>query len=132
MTVPRPRLGAAIAALAEEFARSPEWIEQHMGETNDLVEIRRILADGKDTVQPSARKIKTAGTSGIEFYNPRRPYKYWAGPNAKYHNYREALEALARQFDCTPEWIEHKMGDTNDLGEIHQNLADSKKGGTEN
>lgn len=122
---------AAIAAFAGEFDRSPEWIEQHMGETNDLIEIRRNLAQGEDANQPSPGKIETSGTNGIEFYNPRRPYKYWAGPNAKFHNYRKVLEALARQFDCTPDWVENHMGDTNDLGEIHQNLADSKNAETE-
>lgn len=122
----------AIAAFAEEFNRSPDWVEQRLGDTNDLIEIRRNLARGEDIIQPSPGKIESTDASGIEFYNPRRPYKYWAGQDAKFHNYKEALGALARQFECTPEWVEKNMGDTNDLGEIHQNLRNRKSKETGN
>ena len=122
----------AIAAFAEEFDKSPDWVEQHMGDTNDLIEIRRNLAKGEDAIQHSPENIESSNASGIEFYNPRRLYKYWAGQDAKFHNYKEALDALARQFEGTPEWVEKNMGDTNDLGEIHQNLRNSKSKETGN
>ena len=60
---------------------------------------------------------------GLAFYDPRRPYKYWTDKDTKHQNYREAIEALAKKYGRPPEWIQANMGDTNDLEEIHRNLA---------
>ena len=40
-------LEAAIAALAEKYARSPEWIKANMGNTNRLYEIHKNLTNSK-------------------------------------------------------------------------------------
>ena len=66
-------------------------------------------------------------TIGLEFYSPRRPHKYWTSKNAKYNTFTEAVAALAQQYDRSPEWIQHHMGATNDLDEIHRNLANRKQ-----
>ena len=70
-------------------------------------------------------KIKTAPNqaSGPVFYDPRRPYKYWADKDSKHKGYKQAIEALAKKYNCTPEWIQAHMGDTNDLAQIHHNLS---------
>ena len=116
----------AIAALAEQFSQPPEWIKQHIGDTNDLGEIYRNLNRPRTQRQPNAVEKSSSFVSGIQFYNPRRVYKYWISETGKYNSYEAAIAALAQQFDSTPEWITAHMGDTNDLGEIHQNLMESK------
>lgn len=79
----------------------------------------------KTTRTGVTKKIKTASdqAAGPVFYDPRRPYKYWADKNSKYKNYKQAIQALAKKYNRTPEWIQAHMGGTNDLAQIHQNLA---------
>ena len=81
----------------------------------------------KETMPPkeSASKRVTK-PDGIAFYDPRRQFKYWTGPTSKHKTYREAVEALANKYQKSPDWIQVNMGDTNDLEEIHQNLANPK------
>lgn len=112
----------AIAVLAKQYERSPEWIKQHMGETNDLDEIHRNLARSKinapveikaETVQPVSEKL---------FYNPRRPHKYWTSATAKHNTFSQAISALAKEYGRSPQWVQQYMGDSNNLDTIHQNL----------
>jgi hypothetical protein len=112
----------AIAALSEEFERSPQWVEENMGDSNDLGIIRETLAGRRQAVQ-----VRTAGTSadlpaGIEFYNPRRPEQYWTGPEARHTSYAEAIQALAREFGKPADWVERFMGDSNDVEQIRAAL----------
>jgi hypothetical protein len=79
-----------------------------------------------------AKKIEPAKTvsqksippdvNGLRFYDPQRPDKYWTDKNTRHQNYQDAIQALARKYDRSPEWIQANMGQTNDLSEIHQNL----------
>ena len=112
----------AIQALAKRYGRSPEWIQSHMGDTNDLEQIHQNLANAvakKETVvnQPLAPK-----PSGIDFYNPRRAFPYWTGKASKHKTYKEAIQALAAEYGQSPPWVQENMGESNDLSEIHQNL----------
>lgn len=59
---------------------------------------------------------------GIQFYDPRRPQKYWVGPDEKYDTLNAALKALAVQYHTTVQWVEDHIGNTNALSEIHENL----------
>ena len=68
----------------------------------------------------SARK-----PTGPSFYDPRRPYKYWTGKDSKHKSYQEAIQALAEKYQQSVQWIQANMGDTNDLEQIHQNLANN-------
>ena len=68
-------------------------------------------------------KPSSPSSGGIAFYNPRRPFKYWTDKNSKHKNYREAIQTLAEKYGRSPEWIKAHMGDSNDLLQIHQNLA---------
>jgi hypothetical protein len=117
----------AIAALAAEFDRPAPWIEENMGDTNDLGEIRENLAAKKQPLPsaPAASSEHPEG-GGIEFYNPRRPQKYWASQNARYDTFAEAMEALAREFGKPAAWIEAHMGDSNDLEQIRHSLRDAQ------
>jgi hypothetical protein len=39
---------AALQALAHEFSETPEWVESHMPESNDLNAIRQSLIQAKN------------------------------------------------------------------------------------
>jgi hypothetical protein len=112
----------AIQALAIQYNRPPEWIQANMGDSNNLAEIHRNLADPdvnqtKTIVKPSVTKHPE-----VEFYSPRRPFPYWTDVSTKHKSYREAIQALSQKYGHSPEWIKQNMGQTNDLSEIHQNL----------
>jgi hypothetical protein len=117
-------LKEALAALAKQFDRDPQWVADHLGKTNNLGDIYRNLSPGR-RIAPS--KIKpVAIPKRFSFYDPRRPYKFWTGTTSKHRTLKQALEALAKQYDRPPEWIKAHMGESNDLGEIHKNLTQSK------
>ena len=117
---------AAIAALAEQYDRSADWIQQHMGNTNDLDQIHRNLSNSKLNAPAETQTADEEKTPEILFYDPRRPHKYWTSATAQYDTFKEAISALASAYDRPPEWIQQHMGNTNDLSEIHANLAKSK------
>jgi hypothetical protein len=117
----------AIAALAEEFDRPVQWIEENMGETNDLEEIRDNLSAKKQPTMPApAGPLPAPGGEGIEFYNPRRPQKYWTAQDARHSTFGEAMEALGREFGKPAAWIETHMGDSNDLDLIRHALRNAQ------
>ncbi len=78
----------------------------------------------------STKKINGAANSlkpgALTFYDPRRPQKYWTSASAKHRTFQEAINALAKQYERTPDWIKSHMGETNDLNQIHQNLSSGK------
>jgi hypothetical protein len=80
----------------------------------------------KKESQPSPDDSESLKTKGLEFYNPRRPHKYWTSATAKHDTFKEAVSALAKAYDRPPEWVQQHMGKTNNLSEIHDNLAKSK------
>jgi len=112
----------AVQALADKYERTPEWIQDNMGDTNDLDEIHRNLA--QSTLEQTARKDEHPVTNQPEivFYNPRRAYPYWTDTSTKHKSYKEAIQAFAEKYNRSPEWIQQHMGNTNDLMEIHLNL----------
>jgi hypothetical protein len=61
----------------------------------------------------------------IQFYDPRRPQKYWVTPKERYDTLNAALKALAVQYNTTVQWVQNHMGNTNALSEIHKNLRKS-------
>ena len=65
------------------------------------------------------------------FYNPRREYKYQISADKKFHTYREAIDALASEFQASPEWVETHMGQENDILAIRRNLSRQKSNATE-
>jgi hypothetical protein len=117
----------AIATLAKQYDRSPEWIQRHMGETNDLYEIHQNLSGSKLNAPVEVPEEKEEKVPETLFYNPRRPQKYWTSASSKHNTFQEAIEAMAKKYDRTPQWVEQYMGTTNNLSEIHQNLANRKE-----
>ncbi len=113
----------AIAALAAEYDRPPEWIERHLADTNDLVEVRRILEERRAAPDdPDAPPAATAEPP-VDFYNPRRPQPYWTSESDRHATYEAAVQAFAKEFSETTQWVETHMGESNDLNEIRRNLS---------
>lgn len=115
----------AIQDLAKKYGQSSDWIQAHMGDTNDLEQIHQNLANQvlkrKTVVDPPP--VPTS--SGIVFYNPRRPFPYWTSKALKHKSYKEAIQALAVEYGQSPQWVQKNMGESNDLNEIHQNLKNT-------
>jgi hypothetical protein len=116
----------AISALAQEFNRSPQWVEQNMGASNELNEVRQNLAARLSGPAIGASAAEPPQGAGNEFYNPRRPQKYMTGVHARHSSFQEALEALAREFNRPVDWVERHMGDSNDVDAIRQNLKNAQ------
>jgi hypothetical protein len=115
----------AIKALANQYARSPEWIQAHMGDTNDLEQIHQNLANQVLNRKAVVDPLPTPTSSGIVFYNPRRPFPYWTSKALKHKSYKEAIQALAVEYGQSPHWVQKNMGESNDLNKIHQNLKNA-------
>jgi hypothetical protein len=120
----------AISALAEEFNRPEAWIEENLGNSNELSEIRRTLAS-RLSQSAAANAAPDSAFTAMEFYNPRRTEKYMTGPEAKHDSFLDAVDALAREFDKPADWVERHMGESNDVGEIRQNLKNALEGETD-
>lgn len=118
----------AVAALAADYDRPAEWVEQHLGDSNDLVEIHRRLEETLSGGGDSESHTESASPTSEPFYNPRRPQPYWTSETDRHTTYADAVRALAREFSETPEWVESNMGETNDLQEIRRNLSRVKSG----
>ena len=118
-------LNDAVAALAEKFDRSPEWVQQNLGETNDLAQIYRNLS-GMQVQKDRPPAAQALAANGILFYDPRRHYKFHLSEQLKFRTLDEAAAALGRQYDRSPEWVKAHLGETNDVGEIHRNLSRAK------
>ena len=117
----------AIRALANQYQRTTEWIQAHMGDTNDLDRIHRNLADPDLEQKVATAKPVVVRPSGPAFYNPRRPFPYWSWENSKHKSYKDAIQALAQKYQRSPEWIQTHMGTSNNLTVIHQNLKSQSK-----
>ena len=117
----------AVATLAKQYDRSPEWIQNHMGETNDLYEIHQNLSRGKLNAPVTAPENDKEKVPETLFYNPRRPQKYWTSTSSKHNPFKEAIAAMAKKYERTAQWVQQYMGTTNNLSEIHQNLANQKE-----
>ena len=118
----------AIEALAREFGRPARWIEERIGDTNNLDRIRGRLEKTEETekITPPSIADKKPDT-GLQFYNPRREYKYQIDASRKFHTYHEAIQALAQEYEVSPQWVESHMGENNEVAVIHQNLRQSKQ-----
>jgi hypothetical protein len=116
----------AIRALAEKYDRSPEWIQAHMGTTNDLGQIHRNLAGSISDRKTAIASPPVPKMPGIAFYNPRRTFPYWTGKDSKHKSYQEAIRTLAEKYGKSTDWVRKNMGNSNDLNEIHKNLKNAK------
>jgi len=114
----------AIQALAKKYNRTPQWIQSHMGDTNDLAQIHQNLSNPQ-TEPVVAKPVSVANqTPEVVFYNPRRPYPYWSDKKSKHKSFKKAIQALAKNYNRTAEWVKLNMGATNDLNQIHRNLKE--------
>lgn len=118
---------AAIVALAEKYAQSPEWVKANMGNTNSLYKIHQNLGKNSPTGNQSYDNSSILSeVSNTLFYNPRRTRKYWASSKSRHNTLEAAIVALAEKYGRNPDWVKANMGNTNNLYQIHQNLTNSK------
>ncbi len=80
-----------------------------------------------NSTRGAERMEKLNVPGGISFFDPRRPQRYWAAPNSKHTTLDAALEALARQYGRTSQWVTEHMGEENDLKVIHDELYQKLK-----
>jgi hypothetical protein len=116
----------AIQALAKNYKSTPQWVQSHMGDSNDLAQIHRNLANPQSNQSVPVAQPAAIKTAEIVFYNPRRPFPYWTSKNSKHKSYKEAIQSLAKKYERSAAWVKANMGATNDLSQIHQNLRDRK------
>ena len=116
----------AVFALSADFDHPVEWVEQHMIDSNDLMEIRQHLEERRAAGDETQSATGVPAEKIVEFYNPRRPAKYWTSETAHHNSLAEALRALARDFSETPEWVESHMAVSNDLNVIRQSLTQAQ------
>jgi hypothetical protein len=124
----------AVSALAEMYGKPKAWIKKNMGSSNELNAIHQNLLkanskNGEGTQATSEKAPVVFPKLGISndtlFYDPRRSEKYWTGKMTRYNSLKDAIQALAKQYSVSTEWIENHMGDTNLLVEIHKNIQNS-------
>lgn len=123
-------LDEALEAIAQKFEQTPEWVANHMGDTNDLGQIHMNLSRTPlDPVSKDSGTLEPAEqVEIILFYDPRRTYKYWVSEESRFQTLNEAVDVLAGLYDRPPEWIKANLGETNIVDEIHENLARAKSG----
>lgn len=89
------------------------------------------VSDGKrskpSNVNVQVDKRAVTANRGLSFYDPRRGKRYWASRNSKHDTLDGALQALARQYGRTPQWVASHMGEENNLSKIHANLIQSRE-----
>jgi hypothetical protein len=88
------------------------------------------LSGGKLNSPEEVPEDKAEKVPETLFYNPRRPQKYWTSASSKHNTFQEAIAAMAKLYDRTPQWVQQYMGTTNNLSEIHENLANRKEAET--
>lgn len=124
----------AVSALSEMYGKPKAWIKKNMGGSNELNVIHQNLLEaisrnGEGAKETSERKPAVFPELDIsnktQFYDPRRSEKYWTGKMTRHNSLKSAIQALARQYNVSPQWIENHMGDTNLLVEIHKNIQKS-------
>jgi ribonuclease HI len=122
--VQQPKNEPAKGVMQPPPKRAPQTTGTKIDKPAKTARAKTKVESPANTITP---KVPSAGVpygqmDGILFYNPRRPYKYWTGPNAKHHTLKEALAALAKQFERDPQWVAEHLGKTNNLGDIYRNL----------
>jgi hypothetical protein len=84
--------------------------------------------------EPSPEHLKTSAgaqspvpsiPAGIQFYDPRRPQKYWASPKDHCASLQEAIQLLAKLYGVPAAHVESNLGESNDLSQIHANIQKS-------
>jgi hypothetical protein len=115
---------AAMAALAAQYERPEAWVEEHLGEENDLGAIHaHLIAAVEAEATPPKDQLVPADDADPLFHDPRRPLAYQTGINCFFDNRNEALNDLASQYRQPIEWVEANMGQSNTLRLVHENLA---------
>jgi hypothetical protein len=112
-----------INQMEREMADSESVFQPEPGESPEIetsaVPVTKPVAPPNKSREPVWTK---SAKSGLKFYDPRRADKYWSSANDHHQTLNDAIKALARHYDVTPQWIESHMGTTNELEDIHRQI----------
>jgi hypothetical protein len=116
-------LSGALQALAGQYGRSPQWVASHMGEENNLSKIHANLIQRRE-METSTKETQKSNQASAQrfFHEDGRPYPYHIGPDRDFKTRKAALEALAKQYHQSEQWVNRRIGDQNDLDAIHRIL----------
>ena len=116
-------LAGALQALAGQYGRTPQWVASHMGEENNLSKIHANLIQSREMETSTTGTQKSDRASAQRFfYDDGREYPYHIGPGRDFKTREAALEALAKQYHQSEEWVNRRIGDQTDLDGVHRIL----------
>ena len=120
-------LNGAVEALATLYGKPSEWVEENMGDENDLgiIHSRLMTALGSRGLQEAGDANASSELTTPLFYDDDRPFSYKTHEKRFFHTRDEALADLSGQYGQPVEWIVKHMGETNLLSEIHENLGNA-------
>jgi hypothetical protein len=98
----------------------PKSVKKEQNANEDVVSGGKEPQSSRVNVQVDESAI--TANRGLSFYDPRRGKRYWANRNSKHDTLAGALQALAKQYDRTPQWVASHMGEENNLSKIHASL----------
>jgi hypothetical protein len=98
----------------------PKPVKKELDANEDVVSGAKRSPSSQVNVQVDKRTV--TANRGLIFYDPRRGKRYWASRNSKHDTLAGALQALARQYGRTPQWVTSHMGEENNLSKIHASL----------
>lgn len=117
-------LAGALQALARQYGRTPHWVASHVGQENNLSEIHANLIQSREMETSTKATQKSNQVSAQRlFFDDGRKYPYHIGPGRDFQTRKAALEALAKQYHQSEEWVNRLIGDQTDLDAVHRILA---------
>jgi ribonuclease HI len=116
-------LAGALQALADQYGRSAQWVASHMGEENNLSKIHASLIQRRE-METSTKETQQSNQASAQrfFYDDGRQYPYHIGPGRDFKTRKAALEALAKQYHQSEQWVNRRIGDLTDLDAVHRIL----------
>lgn len=119
-------LDSALLALADMYGRTPQWIAAHMGDRNDLEQIHASLTKRKLAESTAETASKNPSMPAPRhFYAEGEELPYHIGPGRSYKTRDAAIEALARQYHQSAEWVDRRITNQTEVDAIHQILERS-------
>lgn len=79
------------------------------------------------TLSKKDLQVIIRNSRGMNFYDPRRTNRYWASKESQHKDLKGALEAVAKLYGRSPQWVERHMGEENDLERIHRKLFEKQQ-----
>jgi len=101
----------------------PEAVAGEMDEAEKPQPVPTAVSEKPEMEAKAAPAPVPSIPPGIPFYDPRRSKRYWSSESRHHDSYQDAINALAEEFNKSPQWVEANMGESNDVLTIHANLT---------